>query len=74
MAETKKAVRFLTAFLLTPDNFITGCLIWRPQGDSNPCYRRERAVCVSSRVTPDFFQVGCGVAQAVNNAADIMVE
>jgi hypothetical protein len=21
-----------------------GCLGWRPQGDSNPCYRRERAV------------------------------
>ena len=20
------------------------CFVWRPQGDSNPCYRRERAV------------------------------
>ncbi len=23
---------------------------WRPLGDSNPCYRRERAVCSLSRV------------------------
>ena len=24
-------------------------IVWRPQGDSNPCYRRERAVSLASR-------------------------
>uniref|UniRef100_UPI0030DB26A4 hypothetical protein n=1 Tax=uncultured Paraglaciecola sp. TaxID=1765024 RepID=UPI0030DB26A4 len=27
-----------------PLNYLSGFDIWRPQGDSNPCYRRERAV------------------------------
>jgi hypothetical protein len=27
-----------------PLNCLSGFDIWRPQGDSNPCYRRERAV------------------------------
>jgi hypothetical protein len=26
-----------------------GCVRWRPQGDSNPCYRRERAMSWASR-------------------------
>jgi hypothetical protein len=36
--------------LTMPDGAITHCYpgrtleVWRPQGDSNPCYRRERAV------------------------------
>ncbi len=28
---------------------LTPPLLWRPQGDSNPCYRRERPVSLASR-------------------------
>jgi hypothetical protein len=31
-------------FSFTYDRNKTKKMIWRPQGDSNPCYRRERAV------------------------------
>src|SRR2546429_3411909 len=31
------------------DAFISYCFNWRPQGDSNPCYRRERAMSWASR-------------------------
>ena len=29
---------------------VSGCFIWRPQGGSNPCYRRERAKLESLKV------------------------
>src|SRR5205085_11056858 len=31
------------------DAIISYCFNWRPQGDSNPCYRRERAMSWASR-------------------------
>ncbi len=34
----------LTDLPSTPAEVITYVLEWRPQGDSNPCYRRERGI------------------------------
>ena len=34
----------LTKKGLAKKTLLTPCLVWRPQGDSNPCCRRERAV------------------------------
>ena len=39
----------LTDLPSTPAEVITFVREWRPQGDSNPCYRRERAVSWASR-------------------------
>ena len=39
----------LTELPSTPAEVITFVREWRPQGDSNPCYRRERAVSWASR-------------------------
>ena len=32
------------SFWKEPENSATNWKHWRPQGDSNPCYRRERAM------------------------------